>query len=200
MQLTPDAKYVIVSVNEQAGGRGEEQHRAELHQRLGIRGRHSGAIERGRFAKRAIAWQSSAWETGDVKWVDHGQKVATSTTTDRDIRLSMPELWSEDGSKAVFQGRAADNKDRWVFALDAATGKTRVLATDHDNAWVGGPGANTLGWMKNGREVYFQSERTGYSQMYAVAFDVAAAAAGADFQGNGKCWMCGSRKISRSSI
>ena len=53
--------------------------------------------------------------------------------------------------------RAADNKDRWILALDPATGKTRVLATDHDDAWVGGPGANTLGWMKNDREVYFQS-------------------------------------------
>ena len=56
-------------------------------------------------------------------------------------------------------GRAADNKDRWILALDPATGKTRVLANQHDDAWVGGPGANTLGWMKNDREVYFQSER-----------------------------------------
>jgi len=58
-------------------------------------------------------------------------------------------------------GRSADNKDRWIFALDPATGKTRVLAHDHDDAWIDGPGAFTLGWMKNGREVYFQSERTG---------------------------------------
>ena len=36
---------------------------------------------------------------------------------------------------------------------------------------MGGPAANTLGWLKNGREVYFQSERTGYAQLYAVAFD-----------------------------
>ena len=57
------------------------------------------------------------------------------------------------------------------MALDPATGKTRVLVHDHDDAWVGGPGANTLGWMKNDREIYFQSERTGYSHLYAVAFD-----------------------------
>ena len=91
--------------------------------------------------------------TGEVKWVDPGQK-------DREVQLSQP-VWSEDGARAVLQARAADNKDRWILALDPATGKTRVLATDHDDAWVGGPGAKTLGWMKNDREVYFQSERTG---------------------------------------
>jgi dipeptidyl aminopeptidase/acylaminoacyl peptidase len=46
-----------------------------------------------------------------------------------------------------------------------------VLANQHDDAWVDGPGANTIGWMKNDREVYFQSEKTGYSHLYAVAWD-----------------------------
>ena len=41
----------------------------------------------------------------------------------------------------------------------------------HDDAWVDGPGANAIGWMKNDRDVYFQSERTGYSHLYAVPFD-----------------------------
>src|SRR5262249_41214012 len=73
--------------------------------------------------------------------------------------------------------RAADNKDRWVLSLDPATGKTRVLATDHDPAWVGGPRTQTtatdvmLGWLKNDREAYFISERTGWAHLYAVPFD-----------------------------
>lgn len=125
--------------------------------------------------------------TGEVKWVDHGQKAAppqktetgresgapparTPAPQDRDVQLGQP-VWSPDGSKAVILARAADNKDRWILALDPATGKTRVLATDHDNAWVGGPGANALGWLHNGREVYFQSERTGWSHVYAVPFE-----------------------------
>jgi dipeptidyl aminopeptidase/acylaminoacyl peptidase len=80
-------------------------------------------------------------------------------------------VWSEDGKKAVILARAADNKDRWLLALDTATGKTRILAHDQDKAWVGGPAGNTLGWMKNDRDVYFQSERTGWSHLYAVPFD-----------------------------
>ncbi|HEY2017848.1 MAG TPA: alpha/beta fold hydrolase [Bryobacteraceae bacterium] len=131
--------------------------------------------------------------SGEVKWVDHGQKLTPPAPTatpktdnparppasqERDVQVGVP-VWSEDGTKAVMLARSGDNKDRWILALDPATGKTRVLATDHDNAWVlsgGTPGtagaaANTLGWMKNDREVYFQSERTGYSHLYAVPFE-----------------------------
>ena len=99
--------------------------------------------------------------TGEVKWVEHGQKG--------DVQLSQP-VWSEDGARAVMQARAADNKDRWLLALDASTGKTRVLADNHDDAWVDGPGAFALGWMKSDHDVYFQSERSGYSQLYSVGF------------------------------
>ena len=59
--------------------------------------------------------------------------------------------------------RAADNKDRWVMLLDPATGKTKVLATVHDDAWVDGPGANTLGWLPDNTHVSIsnQSEMAG---------------------------------------
>lgn len=138
---------------------------------------------------------------GGVKWVDHGQrlqpppqkpdaegqqnatpqeKAAQAVTEqngqrrppqpqEREVQLFQP-IWSDDGTKAVMMGRSGDNKDRWIFALDPATGKTRVIASDHDDAWVDGPGSNTLGWV-NDRDVYFQSERTGYSQLYSVPFD-----------------------------
>ena len=61
---------------------------------------------------------------------------------DRDVQFSQP-VWSEDGTKAVLLARAADNKDRWILALDETTGKTRVIAHDHDDAWVDGPGGRT---------------------------------------------------------
>jgi dipeptidyl aminopeptidase/acylaminoacyl peptidase len=91
-------------------------------------------------------------------------------TRDRDVQLFQP-LWSDDGTKAVFQARAADNKDRWILALDAATGKTRVITTDHDDAWINGPGAFTLGWLKGNSRIYFQSERDGYSHLYTINYD-----------------------------
>lgn len=100
--------------------------------------------------------------TGEWKWVDHGQK-------ERPVEMSQP-VWSEDGKSAVLIARASDNKDRWILALDPGTGQTRVLATDHDDAWIGGPGDELLGWLRGDREIYFQSERTGHSHLYSVPF------------------------------
>src|SRR5438876_26673 len=89
-------------------------------------------------------------------------------------QLARPSpAWSEDGARTVLQGRSADNKDRWILALDPVTGKTRVLFSDHDDAWInvlggGGPGgfgSGGMGWMKDDRSIYFISEKTGYSQL-----------------------------------
>ena len=82
-----------------------------------------------------------------------------------------PASFSEQGSKIALVVRATDNKDKWVMALDAAAAKTRVLAHMHDDAWIGGPGVTTLGWMKDDNSVYYQSEDTGYSHLYTVGFD-----------------------------
>jgi dipeptidyl aminopeptidase/acylaminoacyl peptidase len=159
LQLTPDEKYAIATVTETGSARNTvvPNYVTESGYTEDISGRSNVGDTQSTTRLAAIGV-----ETGEVKWVDHGQKGA--------VQLGLP-VWSEDGTKAVIAGRAADNKDRWIFALDPATGKTRVLANQHDDAWADGPGANTIGWMKNDREVYFQSEKTGYSQLYAVAWD-----------------------------
>ncbi len=160
LQLTPDEKYAIATVTETGNARNTvvPNYVTESGYTEDISGRSDVGDTQSTTRLAAIGV-----ETGEVKWVDHGQQK-------REVQLGLP-VWSEDGTKAVIVGRAADNKDRWIFALDPATGKTRVLANQHDDAWVDGPGANTIGWMKNDREVYFQSEKTGYSHLYAVAWD-----------------------------
>ena len=160
LQLTPDEKYAIAAVTETGNARNTvvPNYVTESGYTEDISGRSDVGDTQSTTRLAAIGV-----ETGEVKWVDHGQQK-------REVQLGLP-VWSEDGTKAVIAGRAADNKDRWIFALDLATGKTRVLANQHDDAWVDGPGANTIGWMKNDREVYFQSEKTGYSHLYAVAWD-----------------------------
>ncbi|MBV9925244.1 MAG: S9 family peptidase [Acidobacteria bacterium] len=89
------------------------------------------------------------------------------TPRDRDVQLFQLQ-WNEDGSRAALLARASDNKDRWVLALDPATARTRILAVVHDDAWVGGPGAFTLGWLPDNRRVYFVSERDGWAHLYTV--------------------------------
>ncbi len=168
LQLTPDEKYVIASIHDPATGA-----KRTIVPRFVT---ESGYTEDETSYEKVGDKQSLARlailsvETGEVKWVDHGQKTADAKSpTDRDVQLSEP-LWSDDGTKAVVDARAVDNKDRWILALDEDTGKTRVLAHDHDDAWIDGPGNRTLGWMKGDGDIYFQSERTGYSHLYTVPF------------------------------
>ena len=165
MQLSPDGKYVIASLFTAATGAKNNavpNYITDSGYTEEIPGRSN--VGDTQAHSRLV---SINVETGEVKNIDHGQKQGDAT---REIQLSLP-LWSEDGTKAVLSGRAADHKDSWVFALDPSTGKLRVINHDHDDAWIGGPAAGTLGWLKNDREVYFQSERSGYAQLYAVGFD-----------------------------
>ncbi|CAN5252907.1 prolyl oligopeptidase family serine peptidase [soil metagenome] len=89
---------------------------------------------------------------------------------DRAVQLFQLQ-WSDDGQNAVMLARSVDNKDRWALRVDPATGKTNVLARMHDDAWVGGPGAFTLGWLPDNRRVYFQSEQDGFAHLYTANID-----------------------------
>ncbi|HSB10103.1 MAG TPA: prolyl oligopeptidase family serine peptidase [Blastocatellia bacterium] len=202
LQLAPDGKSVIVTVNEQGDGAKSTivpnyVTETSYTEDIGSRSKVGDPQNRLRLAIVSV-------DSGEVKWVDHGQKLAPAAEKavaeqqdgqgrgpqargnqsdrrpndprdrpegrERDVQLSQP-LWSEDGTKAIVAARAADNKDRWVLALDPATGKTRVIVTDHDDAWIDGPGAFTLGWMKDNQHLYFQSERTGYAHLYTVSYE-----------------------------
>ncbi|MDT7808036.1 MAG: hypothetical protein QOJ70_1849 [Acidobacteriota bacterium] len=98
------------------------------------------------------------------------QTEASAQARDREVQLFQLQ-WSDDGAHAALLARSADNKDRWVMSLDPSTGKTRVLARLHDDAWVGGPGSFTLGWLPDNRRVYFVSERDGWAHLYTVGVD-----------------------------
>ncbi|GAB3541200.1 prolyl oligopeptidase family serine peptidase [Pontibacter brevis] len=80
--------------------------------------------------------------------------------------------WSENGQHAVVVARSQDNKDRWIMKLEPATGKLSVLDRQRDEAWINGPGIGygpgDIGWMPDNKRVWFQSEESGYSHLYAV--------------------------------
>ena len=202
MSLAPDGQSVIVVINEAATGAKntivpnyvtESAYTEDIPSRTKV----GDAQGRNRIAIISV-------DTGDSKWVDHGQRMtvappvqrteqtAASETPparaadqaqgagrgqtgpqqprDREIALA-PPTWSDDGKHAVMQGRSVDNKDRWIMHLDPATGKTKILASIRDEAWVGGPGSFTLSWLPDNKRVYFQSERDGFSHLYTVSID-----------------------------
>jgi dipeptidyl aminopeptidase/acylaminoacyl peptidase len=169
LQLAPDEKYVIASIREAPkdakhtvvprfvteSGYTED---VESYEKVG---------DRQSLVRLALVSVAN----GEMKWAE------LATPAGRDVRLSEP-LWSSDGTKAILIARAMDNKDRWILALDEETAKTRIVAQDHDDAWIDGPGIGdpdepgdaTLGWMKGDQEFYFQSERTGFSHLYTAPF------------------------------
>ena len=197
LNLTPDEKYVIATISEPGTGSKNTvvpNYVTESAYTEDIPGRTKVGDTQNRTRLVVINV-----ETGETKNVDHGQKLPatappqrtemnagvstgsdsdrvrdqTKTSTEprpRDVQLSQLQ-WSDDGKNAVLMGRAADNKDRWVMLLDAANGKTKVLATVHDDAWVDGPGAFTLGWLPDNEHVYFESERDGWAHLYSVSIN-----------------------------
>ena len=74
--------------------------------------------------------------------------------------------FNADGSQALVQLRANDNKDRWTATVDLAK---RALRPEHrltDSAWVNW-NFDELGWLQDGKRFWFVSEESGYSQLYA---------------------------------
>ena len=103
---------------------------------------------------------------------DYPDQLAQRTRRNEDRKVNIRNLsWSEDGKYAVAMISAQDYKDRWIMRLDPETGSMTLLDREHNDAWVGGPGANVLGWI-DATHFYFQSEDSGYSHIYV--YDMAA--------------------------
>jgi dipeptidyl aminopeptidase/acylaminoacyl peptidase len=110
-----------------------------------------------------------------VSWAD-----AAFAGEKRVVSWSLPVL-SADGSRSVAVVGSADNKDRWLVALDPATGKARVLHHEHQDAWVRELGRGSyddanLGFLPDGLTVWFTSEADGWMHLYAVPADGSAPA------------------------
>ena len=96
----------------------------------------------------------------------------TKDTKPAGVRWGMAVL-SDAGSLAVAHVRAANNKDRWLVAVDPDSGKIRVLDTLHDDAWVrevGGSGAvdPSFGLLPDQKHVWFLSERDGWMHLFSL--------------------------------
>ncbi|MCW5968281.1 MAG: S9 family peptidase [Blastocatellales bacterium] len=181
LALSPDGKYVVATVVQPATGAKNTIvpnyiTESSYTEDIPARSKVGDAQGRSRVAIIEVA-------SGESQWVDHGQRAAQpqgeGAGGERRPAREAPERavqigniqWSEDGKHAVAHARSADNKDRWLLLVDPATGKTKVLDHLHDEAWINGPGAFTLGWLADNKRVYFQSERDGFSHLYTVSVE-----------------------------
>ncbi len=98
----------------------------------------------------------------------------SSELKEREVNILGP-VWNETEDLAVVVALSEDNKDRWILLLNPATGDLNLIDRQRDEAWIGGPGiggwgrsAGAIGWMPDGKSVWFHSEESGYSHLYAV--------------------------------
>ncbi|MEM6805989.1 MAG: prolyl oligopeptidase family serine peptidase [Bacteroidota bacterium] len=103
------------------------------------------------------------------------KEAGTAKTSFRKKSIILDPKWSQDGSKALLVVKSLDFKDRWICIWDAKTKMLSSVDHQHDEAWIDGPGISrwlqaegNLGWMPDEEAVYFQSEESGYSHLYAA--------------------------------
>jgi dipeptidyl aminopeptidase/acylaminoacyl peptidase len=106
--------------------------------------------------------------TGDIAWVD----VKPEDFEGEDPARVFSSGWNDAGTTAFVFAVSFDDKDRWLWAVDAATGEKTLLDYLHDDAWVAGPCfAQCVGFLPGTDRVYFVSEESGFAHLYAVNAD-----------------------------
>jgi len=162
LQLSPDGTHVFVLVTE----------RTDSAKRPNVPNYVTESSYTEDIPARTFVGDAQDKRTLSVMNLETGKTVAAEGPDHREVRWVMP-IVSDDGKTVVSHVRAADNKDRWLLAVDPESGKTRVVDALHDDAWVrelGGFGPNdpSFGWMPDHKRVWFLSERDGWMHLYAV--------------------------------
>ncbi len=91
------------------------------------------------------------------------RKGVTEETKPRSVNVRSVS-WAPDGSRALVQLRANDNKDRWFVAIEARSGSVTPVDRLHDPAWINWR-FSEAGWLPDARRLWFLSERSGWSQL-----------------------------------
>lgn len=74
--------------------------------------------------------------------------------------------WSDDGRNVAVLVRAIDNKDRWIASVDLANVRLQPRHRLTDPAWINW-NFNDFGWLRDGRTLWYLSEESGWSHLYA---------------------------------
>jgi dipeptidyl aminopeptidase/acylaminoacyl peptidase len=79
-------------------------------------------------------------------------------------------VWSPDSSALAIEIFSIDNKDRWIVSVDLTHYALVPQNRLSDAAWVNSSEFSDLGWI-DGHTLWYQSEGSGYGQLYAKALD-----------------------------
>ena len=79
-------------------------------------------------------------------------------------------VWNPDGSRLALELVANDHKDRWIATVDFADHKLVTQNRLTDPAWINWS-FNGLGWLPDNRTLWFESEASGYAQLFVKPLD-----------------------------
>jgi dipeptidyl aminopeptidase/acylaminoacyl peptidase len=151
--------------------RTHERHDVDLS---GLPGLTEDPLAELRAAAKAAEAKAAEAKAADAKAADAKAaetKAEPAPETPKPRVVSFDELrWSEDGARFAVQFYSYDNKDRWIAVVDAGEGKLRPLERLHDAAWIGWR-FNDLGWMRDGRTLWYLSEESGWGQLWLRPLD-----------------------------
>ncbi|HEX6612614.1 MAG TPA: DPP IV N-terminal domain-containing protein, partial [Rhodanobacteraceae bacterium] len=74
-------------------------------------------------------------------------------------------VWSDDAKNVAIELMSNDHKDRWIVTVDFNNATLVTQDRLSDPAWINWS-FNELGWLHDGRTLWFDSEASGWSQLY----------------------------------
>jgi dipeptidyl aminopeptidase/acylaminoacyl peptidase len=77
-------------------------------------------------------------------------------------------VWNRDGHSLAVQLRAIDNKDRWIATVDFGAHKLVPQHRLTDAAWINWT-FNEFGFLNDNQTLWYESEETGYANLYTKA-------------------------------
>jgi dipeptidyl aminopeptidase/acylaminoacyl peptidase len=171
IEVSPDGRFVLVTVTQRA--RGDTVAGRQAVMPLWVTG--SGYVETRQIRTKVGDAQARLnaglidVATGAVTWVEDALPPNALGASAGDGARDWTGLgFSRDGRHALLRGTATSYEDAWLVVVDLPALAGRVVAHLHDDAWLGGPLANTAGWLRDGRTVYYGSEASGYAHLYLV--------------------------------
>ena len=124
------------------------------------------------FAELEGADEDPMAELRETALAWHVERGADSAKVEKhlkapDVRAIAVEdaQWSPDGSQVALQLHSRDNKDRWIVTTGTDAPELEVLDRLSDTAWINYT-HNNFGWLGDSKTIWFQSEVSGYSQLY----------------------------------
>ena len=150
---SPDGEWVVYSVRKQTG------------RRLPLPN-YSGRFVEARTFSRDVAGDDPASPALFAIHVDGGKPVALDLGKWGTKAYNSDPVWSRDSKRIALRTVSPDQKEQQILVIDPATGKSRMVAEDKDEAWVYW---SEFEWSPDSKWLWFISERDGFAHIYKVA-------------------------------